>query len=111
MKGQNTCHKLGSKAWQLAKLAKARCDRFKFKDLLPKALCAIADIGVMFDPNLALQSAEEAESLSAEAEDDIGVATAIVLQAHVLYHKGQNSAAKSMAEKGLQQAQDAGDPQ
>lgn len=57
---------------------------------------------------MSLTSAKEAETLAAQLEDDTGVATAVVLQANVLYHKGQMAAAKSMAEKGFRLAEDAG---
>jgi len=107
-KGQQAFHKYCTKAWQSAKLAKARCERFKYKELLPKALCAMGEVGVIFDVDLALSSAQEAQNLSAEVEDDLGLATAVVLQANILYHKGENSAAKSMAEKGLKFAEGAG---
>jgi len=107
-KGQQKFHKCAGKAWQSAKLAKARCERFKYKDLLPKALCAMGEVGVVFDADLASKSAEEAQNLSAELEDDLGVATAVILQANILYHKGQNSSA--MAERGLRLADEAGAP-
>jgi tetratricopeptide (TPR) repeat protein len=104
-------HKCSTKSWQSAKLAKARCERFKFKDLLRKALCAMAEVGVVFDADEATRSAEEAEMLSAEADDEVGVATAVLLQANILYHRGQNPSAKAMAEKGMRLAEEAGLPE
>lgn len=106
--GVNLFHKYATKAWQTAKLAKARCERFNYKELLPKALCAIGEIGVAFDVDLAAKSAEEAQRLSELVDDDLGKATAVVLQANILYHKGQNAAAKNMAEKALGFAREAG---
>jgi tetratricopeptide (TPR) repeat protein len=107
-KGVNTFHSCASKSWQSAKLAKARCERFKYKELLPKALCAVAEVGVVFDATFAAKCAEEARSISSELDDDLGVATATILHANVLYHKGDNAAAKAMAEKGLVFADEAG---
>lgn len=106
--GVNNFHKFATKAWQTAKLAKARCERFQFKELLPKALCAIGEIGVAFDADLASASAEQAQKLYEKTDDELGQATAVVLQANILYHKGQNGPAKGMAEKGLGLAREAG---
>jgi acyl carrier protein len=106
--GASMFHKCANKAFQTAKLAKARCDRFQFTELLPKALCVEGETGIKFDSTGSLKCAEQAEKLFKENEDDVGVATAVVLQANVLYHQGKHAEAKTKAEKGLDLAERAG---
>merc|ERR1712050_447984 len=68
----------------------------------------VGETGINFNSELSLASAKEAETLATQLDDDTGVATAVVLQANVLYHTGQMAAAKAMAEKGLRLAESAG---
>merc|ERR1712228_866427 len=72
------------------------------------ALCAVGETGISFDSDLSLRSATEAEQLSQEFDDELGVATAVVLQANILYHMGQNAAAKNKAQQGLSLAEQLG---